>query len=437
MKNSELIISSVLFNEQLVDIHLSHGQIKKIIPSTISNQINKTKPNTKGILLPGFIDCHVHLRDPGQEYKEDIYTGLKAAAAGGFSHVFAMANTIPVNDNEAITTYMLHKSKSLFPNGPTLYPVAALTKDLKGKELAPLHELKAAGCIATSNDGIPVGNNELFRRAMEYAYDASLLVLDHCEDPYLSENGVMNEGELSDRLGLKGQPTIAEAMQVARDILLASYLQIPIHLCHISCEQSVELIYWAKKKGIPITAETCPHYLLWDESMVDNYNTLAKVNPPLRNKSDVQAIRQAIREGIIDIIVTDHAPHADFEKDKPFGLAPNGISGLDTALSLLWELIRQGELTTNDLIRCLYQRPKEIFSLELCEIKEDAQANFIIFNPDLEWEVTPETLISKGKNTPCLGTNLKGKVISHFCNGHLIYELKDQRPYFYDHHTNN
>ena len=423
--NSELIISNVYLDNELVDIYLSKGRIKEIsAPGTLREDLEKVSYNG-ALLLPSLVDCHVHLRDPGQEYKEDIYTGLKAAVGGGFSHVFAMANTSPVNDNESITTYMLDKARKFFPKGPNLYPIAALTKGLEGKELSPLHELKQAGCIAASNDGIPVKDNELFRRAMEYAHDAGLLVLDHCEDPYLAKDSAMNEGKLSARLGLKGQPTVAEALQVSRDILLASYLNIPIHLCHISCEQSVELIYWAKKKGVPVTAETCPHYLLWDELLVAQYNTLAKVNPPLRTRSDILAIRQAVREGIIDIIVTDHAPHADFEKDVPFALAPNGISGLDSALSLLWELVVMDELSVKDIVRCLHDKPGEIFSLNMSGICKGGVANFVVFDPNLSWEVTPNTLMSKGKNTPCLGKTLKGKVLSHFIDGNLVYKLEE------------
>ncbi len=421
----ECVIRGLEYKEEKTDVCIKDGRIRDIFLSNPSKYNNLPSLNLKGIMLPTLIDCHVHLRDPGQEYKEDIVSGLRAAAGGGFSHVFAMANTSPVNDSESVTRYMIEKAKEHYPKGPILHPVAALTKGLKGRELAPLFELKEAGCIATSNDGIPVLDNEIFRRAMEYSHDVGLIVLDHCEDPHLAKDGCMNEGELSDRLGLKGHPTVAEALQVARDILLSSYLDIPIHLCHISCEQSVELIYFAKKKGIEVTAETCPHYLLWDESIVDDYNTNAKVNPPLRTKDDVMAIRDAVREGIIDIIVTDHAPHAQFEKEVPFATAPNGISGLDTALCLLMDLVTQGVFEVQDIIRCMHTRPKEIFSLEVEEIKKDSLASFIVFDTDLTWTVKEDTLLSKGKNTPCLGKELKGKLTHHFFQGNLIYQLED------------
>lgn len=427
--SSEFIITNVLYNNKKKDILVSNYKIQEVSEQGKYKTDDMVKFDFKDcIILPSFIDCHVHLRDPGFEYKEDIKSGLKAAIAGGFSHVFAMANTNPVNDNKSVTEYMLNKSKSIFPHGPKLYPVAALTKRLKGEELAPLMELKEAGCIAASNDGIGVVNNELFRRAMEYASGINLKILDHCEDPYLASGGVMNEGKLSDRLGLKGQPSVAEALHVARDILLASYLDTPIHLCHISSEQSVELIFWAKQKGIKVTAETCPHYLVWDEEKVGDYNTFAKVNPPLRTKSDVIALRQAVREGIIDIIATDHAPHALFEKDVPFSLAPNGISGLETALSLLWELVENKEFTQKDIIKCMFLKPKEIFSLEVKY--PDSYKDFIIFDPNLQWNVSPDTLISKGKNTPCLGENLKGKVVAHFLDGKLVYQFDEGHKFY-------
>ncbi|WP_461832988.1 dihydroorotase [Desulfothermus sp.] len=431
MKHREFIITGTKINNEEKNIYIKNGKIVDILPKhQIPDSVLKIEK--KGIVLPALIDIHTHLRDPGQEYKEDIISGLKAAAAGGFSHIFTMANTDPVNDTAPVTRYLIEKAKKHFPYGPHLYPVAALTKGLKGKELAPLQELKEAGCIAASNDGIPVKNNELFRRAVEYASNANLLVLDHCEDPDLAKNTCINEGEIGDRLGLKGQPTIAEAIQVARDILISSYLDIPIHLCHISCEQSVELIYWAKQKGIKITAETCPHYLIWDESILEDYNTNAKVNPPLRTKNDVEALRQAVREKIIDVIATDHAPHAQFEKEVPFALAPNGISGLDTALCLLFELVSTNVLSIEDIISCMHKRPIEIFSLDIHGIEKDYPANFIIFDTHLQWIVDDTTMISKGKNTPCFRQKLKGKVTANFCKGNLIYEFKDMRPIFYE-----
>ncbi len=419
----EFLIEDVTYRGERCSVYIKDGKIEDIWYG--HEQKRKEVPIIEGkghIMLPGLIDCHVHLRDPGQEYKEDIGSGLSAALAGGFSRVLAMANTEPVNDNASVTSYMISKAGSLYPHGPYLSPVGALTVGLKGRELSPFYELRDAGCVALSNDGVPVGNNEIFRRALEYASAASLLVMDHCEDPSLSEGGLMNEGEVSDRLGLKGQPVVAESLQVARDILLAQYLEIPIHLCHISCEQSVELIYWAKKRGIRVTAETCPHYLLWDESLIEGYNTLAKVNPPLRTRADVVAVRQGVREGIIDVIATDHAPHADFEKDVPFALAPNGISGLDTALSLLWSLVKEGELEIDDLIRCMCDNPSSIFGLDKNGFKRGDRADVVLFDPHLTWRVSANSLYSRGKNTPCMGEDLQGRVRLHIIGGRLLYQ---------------
>ena len=422
----DLVVKKALLKGREVDILVKDGKIEDVLThnSNVNYEAKKTYNADGMIVLPALIDSHVHLRDPGYEYKEDIETGLKAAVGGGIGKVLAMANTNPVNDNQEVTRYMIEKAKRFYPDGPDLYPVGALTKGLKGEELAEFDELAEAGCIALSNDGVPVKDNGIFRKALEYVKDLGLVVIDHCEDPYLSEQGIANEGMIADLLGLKGQPSVAEALQVARDILLAQYLEVPIHLAHISCRESVELIYFAKKKGIPITAETCPHYLLWDESLILEFNTLAKVNPPLRTKDDVIAIRQALREGIIDIIATDHAPHAKHEKETTFQEALFGISGLDTAFSLTWSLVEKKELTIDDFIRSWVKRPAEIFSLPFCEIKKGDPADFVIFDPNKKWIVTEDKMLSKGKNTPCLNQELKGKVKATFLKGKLIYEDK-------------
>jgi dihydroorotase len=234
----------------------------------------------------------------------------------------------------------------------------------------------------------------------------------------------MNEGSMSNSLGLPGQPTLAEAVQVSRDILLAAHLDIPVHLAHISCRESVELLAWAKGKGVPVTAETCPHYLLWDEGRVQGYDTLAKVNPPLRTRDDVQALLQALREGIIDILATDHAPHAGHEKEVPFAEAPNGISGLDTALSLTWSLVEDGQLTEADLVRLWCNGPADIFGFDAPRLAPGQPASLVLFDPGTVWRVSAETMHSKGKNTPCFGQELRGRVRSNFLAGRLIYQEK-------------
>lgn len=420
MAQVDLLINNVSWQDRVCDLLVADGRIVGLAEAGEKCEAAEVLDASGMVLLPSLVDAHVHLREPGQEYKEDIASGLAAAAGGGFGQVMAMANTCPVNDNASVTRLMLEKGKAAFPHGPWVRPVGALTVGLLGRELAPAGELARAGCVALSNDGLPVENTELFRRGMEYAADFGLKVIDHCEDPWLGKGGVMNEGAVSSRLGLKGIPTVSEALQVARDILLASYLDLPIHLAHISCRESVELIARAKERGVRVTAETCPHYLLWDESRVEGYDTSVRVNPPLRTRDDVLALRQAVRAGVIDILVTDHAPHAAHEKEVTFADAPNGISGLDTALSLTYELVRGGELDFADIARLWCWNTADIFHLPVCRMQPGDPADFILFDPDQAWMATPEALQSKGKNTPCLNKEVPGRVTFHFLGGRLI-----------------
>ena len=415
-------------NNILYDILVVDGVITTIAPAA-PNQKQSEVPAPANItvidaneciIFPSFIDIHVHLREPGYEYKEDIASGLAAAAHGGFGAVFAMANTKPVNDAASITKFMLEKAHQHFPHGPHLYPIGALTIGLKGEELAPMGELSDAGCIAFSNDGRPVTNTDLFRHSIEYAAQFGKIVIDHCEDEFLAKGTHMNEGFASGVSGIKGQPTVAEALHVARDILLAEYLHLPVHLAHISCKQSVDLIAYAKGKGINITAETCPHYLLLDENSTGNYDTSAKVCPPLRTQDDVQALRQAIKNGIIDMFATDHAPHAPHEKEQPFDEAPNGILGLETAVPLTYGLVRQHVISEDAFVNLWHTAPATRFGLPVISIAEGNPASFFLFDPEAQWQVTKETLHSKSVNTPYLGKTLRGKVTSHFINGNKI-----------------
>jgi dihydroorotase len=378
------------------------------------------------LLLPALTDAHTHLREPGQEWKEDIASGLAAAAAGGFSNIMCMANTSPVNDTAAVTQFMLRRAAETWPHGPRLFPIGALTVGLRGKELAPMGELREAGCVAFSNDGEPVADTEIFRRAMEYAAELAP-VIDHCEDPFMAKGAGANEGAMSARLGLRGQPDAAEAIQAARDILLAEYLGVPIHLAHISCRKSVELIAAAKKRGVRVTAETCPHYLLMTDAALLGYDTMAKVNPPLRTDDDRLALVQALREGVIDILATDHAPHAAHEKETPFENAKNGISGLDTALAALWELVRQGRLSAEDIVTRFAWRPAEIFKLPVNRFAPGDPADFLLFDPDDSWVVTAEALRSKGKNTPLLGQPLTGRVTLTAVGGVVVHDIARPR----------
>ncbi len=414
-----LLLRNALYENKLVDLLVKNGRVVSLAPqgSVKAPKDVESVDANKQLLFPSFIDAHVHLREPGFEYKEDVASGLKAAAHGGFGAVMCMANTKPVNDNAGITKFILEQAARAFPHGPRAYPVGAATTDLAGKEMAPLGELAEAGCVAFSNDGKSMENSALFRRVMEYAADLGRVVIDHCEDASFAAGAHMNEGAVSGRIGVKGQPDVGEAMQVARDILLAQYLELPVHIAHVSCRRAADLIAWGKAQGVRVTAETCPHYLHLDDSALENYDTNAKVNPPLRTKEDREALRLAVKTGIIDILVTDHAPHAPHEKECPLDEAPNGITGLDTAVSLSYELVREKILTIGDLIRLWALEPARIFNLPVNRFQADDPADFFLFDPDQTWIVGPDTLHSKSSNTPWLGRELRGRVTAHWLGG--------------------
>ncbi|EPR43986.1 dihydroorotase multifunctional complex type [Desulfovibrio sp. X2] len=403
----------------LVDCLAAEGRILDVLPHDPTRAFEGAEVlDASGkILLPSLVDCHTHLRDPGQEYKEDIPSGLSAAAHGGFGHVMCMANTKPVNDDAAITEAMLDAARKSHPAGPFLHPIGALSKGLSGTELAPMADLAAAGCAAFSNDGMPVASAEFFRRAVEYAATFGRIVIDHCEEPTMAPAAGMNEGAVSARLGLRGQPWVAEASQVARDVLMAECLGLPIHIAHVSCKASVDLIAFAKARGVAVTAETCPHYLLLTEQACEGYDTRAKVNPPLRTLADVESLRQALATGIVDILATDHAPHADHEKEVEFDLAPCGISGLDTALSLVWSLTPGGILTEERLVDAMSHAPGRVFGIETNRFAPGDPADIVVFDPKVRWTASRETMHSKSCNTPWLGSTLVGRVSAHFMGG--------------------
>ena len=373
------------------------------------------------VLMPGCIDAHAHLREPGFEYKEDIASGLEAAARGGFSAVMCMANTKPVNDTASVTRSMLDRARQSHPHGPRLYPIAAATVGLKGEELAPLAELKEAGCVAVSNDGRPLESAEIVRRVMEYAADLDLVLIDHCEDPHLAKGWRMHEGVTSGLLGVKGQPATGEAVQAMRDIMLSEYLDIPVHIAHVSAALTVDCIAWAKARGIKVTAETCPHYLLLDETALEGYNTQAKVSPPLRTAADREALRRAVKEGVIDILATDHAPHAAHEKEGTLDDALCGFTGLDLAVSLTWGLVADGVLDEADLHRLWTRRPAEIFHLPGNLFAPGDPADFFLLDPDETWVPGPENLHSKSCNTPFLGSTLRGRVKHAWVGGQRLF----------------
>lgn len=418
-QNISFLLTNTRYLGEITDVLVEEGRIKAIGKTgTVNAPGGTVRVDGNGhILFPGLIDAHVHLREPGYEWKENIASGLAAAANGGFSGVMCMANTLPVNDKAAVTRLMLDKAEKAHPHGPRLYPIGALTVGLEGTELAPMAELADAGCVAFSNDGRPVTSTEIFRRGMEYASMWNRVVIDHCEDPFMGKGSHMNEGVTSGIIGVKGQPTVAEALHVARDILLAEYLDLPVHLAHISCRQSVELIIWAKNKGIKVTAETCPHYLHFSEDLLQGYDTAAKVNPPLRTAEDIAYLRSALADGVFDILVTDHAPHAAHEKETPLDEAPQGICGLETALPLTYALVRDNVISEKRLSELWSAGPGRIFNLPVNAFTPGDAADFILFDPGAEWVLNEATTRSKGRNTPLWNKTVLGKVTANWVGG--------------------
>lgn len=413
---SAILVKNARYLGENTALLIRDGKVVELKPNLTAASVPVV--DAKGqILFPSFIDAHVHLREPGFEWKETVASGLSAAAHGGFGGVMCMANTDPVNDEGAITRLIRDKAAAAFPDGPRVYPIGAATMGLKGTHLTPVAELVEAGCVALSNDGRPFENTEIMRRVMEYAADFDMPLIDHCEDPWLAKGSQMNEGTVSGLMGLRGQPDIGETIQALRDIMLAEYLNLPIHLAHVSAARTVDAIAWGKSRGVKVTAETCPHYLLLDESSVQGYNTLAKVNPPLRTPADVAVLRKAVKDGVIDILATDHAPHAAHEKNCPFDEAPNGFTGLDLAVTLSYSLVRDGVLDECDLVRLWSHNPGKIFKLPVNAFNPGDPADFFLFDPDLAWEVSKETLKSKSHNTPWIGQTVTGKVVAHWIGG--------------------
>jgi len=384
------------------------------------------------IVCPGFVDLHCHLRDPGFEYKETIATGTRAAARGGFTTVCCMPNTQPAIDTRATVEYVLRTAAA--EGTVRVLPIGCVSRDRAGRELAELAELADAGCVAFSDDGAPVADGALMRRALEYARIAGLAVIDHCEDPAIASGGVMHEGWVATRLGLRGQPPAAEESFVARDIALAAQLGAPVHIAHVSTRRAIELTREAKARGVPVTAEVTPHHLTLTHHAVafpDGgeglcYDTNAKVNPPLRTRDDVAACVEALRDGVIDAVATDHAPHADYEKAREFDEAAFGISGLETAFGLAMTLVEAGALDLATLIERLTAGPVRALGLErsvagLGSLAEGAPGDVVLLDPAAEWTVEPERFASKGKNTPLAGRTLRGRVAATVVGGRVVW----------------
>jgi dihydroorotase len=374
------------------------------------------------VVAPGFIDVHCHLREPGREDVETIATGARAAAVGGFTGVCAMPNTQPVTDNQAAVGFVLRQGQAA--NAARVHPIGAISLGQEGKALAEFGEMVGAGAVAVSDDGRPVASAHLMRTALEYARTFGIPVADHCEEPTLAAGGAMNEGIVSARLGLKGIPSEAEEIMAIRDILLARRTGGHVHLCHMSTKGSVELIRWGKDRGIRVTAEACPHHLSLTEDAVEGYNTNAKMNPPLRTAADVETIRDAVRDGTIDLVATDHAPHHYDEKEREFADAPNGIVGLETALAVVvtW-LVKPGIIDLRTLIERMSVSPARTFNLPGGSLRRGSVADVTVFDPQREWTVDPSKFVSKGRNSPYGGQTLHGVVMCTIVGGKIVHRM--------------
>lgn len=403
--------------DAVMDVFIEKGVIWKVAKS-IGEKADLTIDARGLFVTPGLIDMHVHLRQPGHEYKETIETGLRAAVKGGFTGVCPMPNTEPPADRRSDMEFMREEARRL--GLIHLWPVGAVTLKQLGKELTEFGELKKGGAVALSDDGHPIADSNILRRALEYAKKFDLPILAHCQDEGLFCGGCMNEGAVSTKLGLGGIPAEAESVEVARDIQLADLTGGLLHFCHISSRKSLDIISQAKARGSKVTAETCPHYFHLTDEAVVHYNTYAKMNPPLRAAEDVRAVKEALRSGAVDAIATDHAPHTDNEKDVEFDHAPFGIIGLETSLSLSLELVREKVLTLSALVEKMSLAPSRILKLERGHLSEGAAADITVFDADLEWTVKKDELESKSKNSPFLGRKMKGKATHVLCGGRLV-----------------
>lgn len=370
------------------------------------------------VVAPGLIDTHVHLREPGFEYKETIRSGTAAAAKGGFTSVVCMANTDPVNDNKSVTDYILEKART--KGSARVFPCGAITKGLKGQELAEIGEMVGAGIVAISDDGFSVKNAGLFLKGLEYAKKFGIPAISHCEDKDLAQ-GFVHEGLASLISGLEATPGIAEECIVFRDIAIARYIDSPLHITHVSSGGSVGIIRQAKAGFTRLTADTCPHYFTLTDEATLGYDTNTKVNPPLRSKDDMEAIKQGLKDGTIDIIATDHAPHEYGSKNVEFDLASFGISGLETALALSLVLVRDGVLDLKGLLAKMTVNPARMLGIPYGQLAPGNVADLIVFDPDTEWVVDTSVFLTKGKNTPFQGWTLKGKNLLTILDGRIVY----------------
>jgi dihydroorotase len=401
------------------DLLIEDGRIKRVGAGLVESDAEVF--DASGLVVaPGFIDLHVHLREPGEEYKETIASGSAAAVAGGFTSVCAMPNTKPVNDNASVTRYVIDKAREAgFAN---VFPVGAITRGSAGEELAEIAEMKEAGVVAISDDGRPVMNSQVMRHAMEYARDHNLVVTDHCQDLHLSAGGVMHEGRYSTLLGLKGISPASEANHVSRDIILAETTRARVHIAHISTAGAIDLVRRAKGRGLAVTCEVTPHHLALTDEAVVGFDTNTKMNPPLRSEEDRAALVEAIRDGTLDAIATDHAPHHEDEKMLDFDHAPFGVIGLETALGVvLTRLYHENSIPLARVIELLTSGPARTFGIPRGTLSEGAVADVTVFDADREWTVDPKQFKSRSRNTPFAGWKLKGQVVATFVGGREVF----------------
>ncbi len=416
------VIDAKTGRNEICDILVDNGRITEISAAIEARNCDVIDASGKYV-LPGLVDAHCHLRDPGFEYKEDIESGTRSAAAGGFTSIACMPNTNPVADNEAVIKYIINKAKQ--EGLVNVFPIGAISKGQKGEELAEIGELKFAGAVAVSDDGKPVKSPSLMKKALQYASMFDITVISHCEDTELAEEGVMNEGVQSTLSGLRGIPSAAEEIMVARELILSEYTKVPVHIAHVSTALSVQLIRDAKKRGVKVTCETCPHYFSLTEDACEGFNTLAKVNPPLRTEDDVRAVIEGLRDGTIDIIATDHAPHHPDEKNVEFNLAANGLVGFETALPLaVTYLVRPGVLSMEKLVEKLCVNPSHILGLNKGVLEVGRAADITIIDVDEEFTVDTSSFKSKSKNSPYNGFRLFGTVCYTIVEGRIVVREK-------------
>lgn len=404
--------------DEVIDILVENGLISQVSKDIQQDEWEIIDATGKYV-VPGLVDAHCHLRDPGYEYKEDIESGTASAAVGGFTSIACMPNTNPVIDNESVIKYIFDKAQQ--DGYVHVYPIGAVTKGQKGEELSEIGELKFAGAVAISDDGKPVLSSSLMKKALQYSSIFDITLISHCEDTDIAEDGVMNEGYMSTVLGLKGIPAAAEEIMVARELILSEYTGLPIHIAHVSTALSVDLIRNAKKRGVKVTCETCPHYFTLSEEACEGFNTLAKVNPPLRTNKDVEAIIKGLLDDTIDIIATDHAPHHSDEKNIEFNFAANGLVGFETAVPLaVTHLVKQNKMSVSKLVEKMSLNPSKILGLSKGSLEVGSCADITIIDIDKEITVDVEKFKSKSKNSPFDGYKLNGKVWSTIVDGRLV-----------------